>query len=221
MSMKKDLDISPDLVPVVSQMLREAEGRGLGVFHDNLDSATVVWSQASSGARISGYSFTDWEGRTLTGSQFGAGLGWTALRGCVTGPARVGQPIVSAAGLLALLAGATNGSIPEVQAVRSRSEALTEDERRDLRLAYEQAHADLRGHPWESVWSLAWLMIGVNQDQVSRPAPEEAAVVAAVLAAQARPYLRPSTAWTLLGYDLLSAPWRTVLGPIYPDDPRI
>jgi hypothetical protein len=119
------------------------------------------------------------------------------------------------------LAEATNGGGAGADEIRRRAADMSDADRDRLTVAYEAAHREGGVDPWEAVWSVAWLMIGVDPDHVSRPPRQDAALVAALLAAQARPFVLSTTAWNLMGYDLLSRPWRLVFGPLNPDDPRL
>jgi len=49
---------------VITHVVAQAGGRGLGAFHADLTEARVGWSQMHRGAEITGYSFTDWSGRS-------------------------------------------------------------------------------------------------------------------------------------------------------------
>lgn len=217
----QDPEVDPQLHRVVEQALADSVGQGLGEFHAHLDGARVGFSQSHARSVVKGYSFVDKEGRWVTASRLDPEFSWTKLQRRLVPAATLGTPLSAGPVLRAVLSGAANGESATVEAVRSRASGMSEEEGKALRVAYEVTHGSAEYDPWESVWSLAWLMVGVNPDMVSRPIPQEAGLIAALLAAQAKPYVRSSTAWTLIGYDLLSRPWRTVFGPIYVDDPAV
>lgn len=221
-SMGRDTEVAPELLEVVTNVVAQVEGRGLGEFHTGLAGARLGWFQSHRRAEITGYTFTDWSGRSAAASSVDRSLGWSQLRRRLVSPVALdSRPVTSTQGLLGLLAGAANDAEPMAESIRRRARDLSMDERVRLTAAYEAAHRDGGADPWEAIWSLAWLMIGVDPDHVSRPVREDAALIATLLAVQARPYVVSSTAWTLIGYDLLSRPWRTVFGPIGPDDPQL
>ncbi len=217
----QDPEVDPQLHRVVEQALADSVGRGLGEFHAHLDGARVGFSQSHARSVVKGYSFVDNEGRWVTASRLDPEFSWTKLQRRLVPAAALGTPLSAGPVLRAVLSGAANGESATVETVRARSSGMSEEESKALREAYEETHRSAEYGPWESVWSLAWLMVGVNPDMVTRPIPQEAGLIAAVLAAQAKPFVRSSTAWTLIGYDLLSRPWRTVFGPIYVDDPAL
>lgn len=117
----KEVDIAPELLEVITHVVAQAEGRGLGAFHADLTEARVGWSQVHRGAEITGYSFTDWSGRSAAASSVDRSLGWSHLRARLVQPVGLAsRPVTSTAGLLALLAGASNGVGAAADEIRQR-----------------------------------------------------------------------------------------------------
>ena len=79
-----------------------------------------------------------------------------------------------------------------------RAATITEDEARRLRAAWDAAWDAARGAAWDAAWDAA------------RGAARDAA-----WALVARDLISTEH------YDTLTAPWRTVIGPIHPDDPNL
>ena len=198
--------------------------KGLGVFHRELDNRGISWYQNHASHQIKGYSFgVSFDGHSTTwfsGSELSREmLSWPRLKTELVGHKNPGSPRAqTGSDLLSFLYRATNGEGDVALNLLTQRAALTDDQLAAVQDSYSVTHARSR---WETIWSLAWLMIGVDPAAVDRPDPAYAPLIAALLAAQARPFCVPDTAWDLDAYDTLTRPWRTVLGPIYPDDPEL
>lgn len=99
----------------------------------------------------------------------------------------------------------------QVAALIERSKTLTSEEARRL---------DEYRAVWDAAWCAAW---GAARD-AARDAAWCAAWDAAWCAAVAlvvRDLIGTDGPWTQAAYDLLTGPWRQVIGPIHPDDPTL
>ncbi len=131
----------------------------------------------------------------------------------------------------------------QVAALIERSKTLTSEEARRLdeyRAArdavWDAARDAAWGAAWDAVWGAVWdaardAVWGAARDAVrsaarvaARSAAWDAAWCAAWYAAVAlvvRDLIGTDGPWTQAAYDLLTGPWRQVIGPIHPDDPTL
>ena len=103
-----------------------------------------------------------------------------------------------------------------IVALVRRAAVLTADEARQLFAAWAAAGAAARDAAWDAAWAAAWAAAGA----AARVAAWDAAWAAAGAAAGALVVrdLIGQHGFTQEHYDLLTGPWRTVIGPVHPDD---
>ena len=114
----------------------------------------------------------------------------------------------------------------QVVALIARAATLTPDEARRLRAAWDAARGAARGAAWDAARDAAWdAARGAARDAVwdaawhaARDATWGAVRYAAWYAACA---LVARDLISTEHYDTLTTPWRTVIGPIHPDDPNL
>lgn len=109
----------------------------------------------------------------------------------------------------------------QIAALIARAAAITEDEARRLDAAREELAA--RDASWDASWCAAR---DAARDAAPRRAAQDAARRAAWRASweAARDAACALVARDLIStehYDTLTTPWRTVIGPIHPDDPSL
>ena len=136
---------------------------------------------------------------------------------------------------------ATNPQAAQIDAVIEQARRLTGDECDRLATAAATAAAADRGTvrfaaweaawfaarvadwsaAWVAAWEAAWDAARVAAWVAARDEGRAAAWDAARSAAQAlvvRDLIDEATEWNQAAYDLLTGPWRRVIGPIHPDD---
>ena len=82
--------------------------------------------------------------------------------------------------------------------------------------AWDVARDADRAAAWDAAWDAAWAAALDAAWAAARVAALAAAWVAGVLVV--RDLIDQTTAWNQAAYDALTGPWRTVIGPIHPDD---
>lgn len=110
---------------------------------------------------------------------------------------------------------------PEIEALLERARTLTDTEVLALREAWNATPGEAWCEAWRWVWDAlraarldeAWDDVG--QEDASRGAPLDA-----VIALVARDLITP-TGFTQEHYDLLTGPWRKVIGKVHPDDAEL
>ena len=99
-----------------------------------------------------------------------------------------------------MTAWATNPQAAQIDALIERAGRLTDGEIKRLEAAREATQLAARDAARDAAWDAA----------------RDAARAAEALVA--RDLIDENTAWNQAAYDLLSGPWRRVIGPIHPDD---
>ena len=109
----------------------------------------------------------------------------------------------------------------EIAALISRLKALTADEVGRLRAAWDAAWDAAWGAAWYAAWygarDAAWGAARYAAQDAAQDAAWDAALGAA-LGLLLRDLIGQHPGWDQDAYDLLTGPWRQVIGPIHPDD---
>ena len=134
---------------------------------------------------------------------------------------------------------ADNPQAAEIDAVVERAGELTHAEIKALHVAeardaawdaafdaaFDAAWDAARAAAWAAAWDAAWAAARAADRaaawDAARDAARDAAGREAARAARAlvvRDLIDENTAWNQAAYDLLSGPWRRVVGSIHPDD---
>ena len=108
-----------------------------------------------------------------------------------------------------LVAWVENPQAAQIDALIERAGRLTDGEIKRLEAA------------WDAAWAAAWDAAQLADRDVAFDAARDAAREAAREAARAlvvRDLIEEGTPWDWAAYDVLTGPWRRVIGPIHPDD---
>ena len=118
---------------------------------------------------------------------------------------------------------ADNPQAAEIDAVVERAGELTHAEIKALHVAEarDAAWDAAFDAAWDAAWAAARAADRAADRAAARDAARDAAGREAARAARAlvvRDLIDENTAWNQAAYDLLSGPWRRVVGSIHPDD---